>query len=42
MKSFEGELNLNADNKRLWLGEIESIDSKVMKDFMPISLNYFS
>ena len=24
-----------------WLGEIESIDSKIMNDSMPISLNYF-
>ena len=35
------EINLNADRKRLWLGRIESIDSKVMNDSMPISMNYF-
>jgi len=26
IKTFEKEVNLNADRKRLWLGEIESID----------------
>jgi len=27
--------------KRVWLGEIASIDSKVMNNSMPISLNHF-
>jgi len=35
------EINLNADRKRLWLGRIESIDSKTMNESMPISMNYF-
>ena len=39
--NIERELNLNADKKRFWLGEIESIDSKIMNESMPISLNYF-
>ena len=34
-------MNLNADKKRFWLGEIESIDSKIMNDSVSISLNYF-
>jgi len=29
------------DRKRFWLGKIESIDSKIMNDSMPISMNYF-
>jgi hypothetical protein len=28
--TFEKEVNLNADKKRFWLGEIESIDSRIM------------
>ena len=40
-KTFEREVNLNADRKRFWLGEIKSIDSKIMNESMPISLNYF-
>ena len=35
------EINLNADRKRLWLGKIESIDSKIMNESVPISMNYF-
>ena len=38
---FEREVNLNADKKRFWLGEIESIDSKIMNDSISISLNHF-
>jgi hypothetical protein len=38
---FERQVNLNADKKRFWLGEIESIDSKVMNESMPVSMNYF-
>ena len=37
----ERELNLNADKKRFWLGEIESIDSKIINESLPISLNHF-
>lgn len=41
IKEVTKQFNLNADRKRLWLGKIESIDSKVMNESMPISLNYF-
>ena len=41
IKTFEKEINLNADKKRFWLGEIESIDSKIMNESVPISMNYF-
>lgn len=41
IKTFEKEVNLNADRKRFWLGEIESIDSRIMNESMPISMNYF-
>jgi len=42
IKTFEKEVNLNADMKRFWLGEIESIDSRIMNESVPISLNYFT
>ena len=35
------EVNLNADRKRFWLGRIESVDSQVCNESMPISLNHF-
>jgi hypothetical protein len=38
---FEREVNLNADKKRFWLGEIESTDSRIMNESIPISMNYF-
>lgn len=41
IKVFEKEVNLNADKKRFWLGEIESIDSIIMNESVPISMNYF-
>ena len=41
IKSFEKEVNLNADRKRFWLGKIESIDSKVMNESLPLSMIYF-
>ena len=41
IKIFEKEVNLNADKKRLWLGDIESIDSESMHDSVPILMNYF-
>jgi hypothetical protein len=41
IKTFEKEVNLNADRKRFWLGVIESIDSKTMNESMTISMNYF-
>lgn len=40
-KTIEREVNLNADRKRFWLGEIESIDSRIMNESIPISFNYF-
>ena len=30
IKTFEKEVNLNADQKRFWLGAIESIDFKII------------
>jgi len=41
LETFEREVNLNADRKRLWLGRIESIDERIMNESMPLSLNYF-
>ena len=35
------QINLNADRKRFWLGKIESIDSKIVNESMPISMNHF-
>lgn len=35
------KVNLNADRKRFWLGKLESIDSNVCNDSMPLSLNRF-
>ena len=42
IKTFEKEVNLNADMNRFWLGDIESIDSRIMNESVPISLNYFT
>ena len=42
IKEVVKQFNLNGDRKRLWLGKIESIDSKVMNESMPISLNHFN
>ncbi|MCH7561364.1 MAG: DNA polymerase [Thaumarchaeota archaeon] len=36
------EVNLNADRKRLWLGNIESIDQNYYNKSMPISLNFMN
>jgi hypothetical protein len=41
IKTFKKEVNFNADKKRFWLGEIKSIDARIMNESMPISLNYF-
>jgi hypothetical protein len=35
-------MNLNADQKRLWLREVESIGSKEVNEPIPISMNYFA
>ena len=40
IKEVTKQFILNADRKRLWLGKIESIDSRVMNESMHI-LNYF-
>jgi len=41
IKEIQREINLNADRKRFWLGQIESIDSKIINESVPISLNHF-
>jgi len=41
IKEVVKQFNLNGDRKRLWLGKIESIDSKIMNDSTSISLNHF-
>ena len=42
IKEHTREVDLNADRKRLWLGEINSLDQKTMNESMALSLNYFS
>lgn len=42
LESLEREVNLNADKKRLWLENIESLELKKMNDSVPISMNYFN
>lgn len=42
IKTFEREVDLNADRKRLWLSKLESIDSNLTNDSIPISLNFIS
>jgi len=39
--TFERQVNLNADNKRLWFEKLRSIQEKKMINSMPINLNYF-
>lgn len=41
IREFTREIDLNADRKRLWLGKLESVNSKTMNESMPISMNYF-
>jgi len=41
-KKVEREVNLNADRKRFWLGQIKSIDDRIMNESVPLSLNYFN
>jgi len=41
IKPITREFNLNADRKRFWLGQIESMDYKIMNESMPLNLNYF-
>ena len=40
IKTFEREVDLNADKKRFWLGTLSAINHE-STDSMPISLNYF-
>lgn len=41
IKTFEREIDLNADRKRLWLGDLKKINREI-NDSIPISLNYFN
>jgi len=38
--TFERQVNLNADKKRLWFEKLRSIQEKKMIDSMAINLNY--
>ncbi|GBH34645.1 hypothetical protein NZNM25_14360 [Nitrosopumilus zosterae] len=40
-KTVERLVNLNADRKRLWLDQIQSVESKTKNDSMPILLSHF-
>ncbi len=40
IKTFEREVNLNADRKRFWLENLTAINHET-NDSTPISLNYF-
>lgn len=40
IKPITRKINLNADRKRLWLGRLESVDSALANDSLPLSLNY--
>lgn len=42
IKSITREINLNADRKRFWLGKIDSIESRIVNESMPISLVHFT
>ena len=41
IKTFEREVDLNADKKRFWLGTLSAINHE-SNDSMPISLNHFT
>ncbi len=41
IKEITKEINLNADRKRFWLGQINSINQKDYNESFPISLNHF-
>jgi len=38
--TFERQVNLNADKKRMWFEKLRSIQEKKMINSMPINLNY--
>ena len=40
LESLEREVNLNADQKRLWFEKIRNVNDKRLIDSMPISMNY--
>jgi hypothetical protein len=42
IKPITREINLNADRKRLWLGELVSVEQRRMNDSVPICLNHFT
>lgn len=42
IKCITREINLNADRKRLWLGNLASVDDAQENDSMPISLNFLN
>ena len=37
----EKQINLNADRKRMWMGELDGINNKSNKS-IPLSFNYFT
>jgi hypothetical protein len=41
LESLEREVNLNADQKRFWLDNIENLGSNKMNESVPISLDHF-
>ena len=41
IREMKREINLNADRKRFWLGQIQSINQKEINESFPISLNHF-
>ncbi|AFS80673.1 type B DNA polymerase [Candidatus Nitrosopumilus koreensis AR1] len=41
IREYVREVNLNADRKRLWLNQIQSVDSRTKNDSVPISLSHF-
>jgi hypothetical protein len=41
IKLITREINLNADRKRFWLGNIKSVEERLCNESVPISLNHF-
>lgn len=41
IKPVAREINLNADRKRFWLGELKSVEDKTCNHSMPVTMNYF-
>ena len=42
LETFEREVNLNADQKRLWFEKIRDVNDRKLIDSVPISMNYFT